>query len=198
MNKATSTSSMKVFCIGFHKTGTTSLDKALQRLGYNVVGVRHELAQPLMQGDVQPAINLMKNYDAAQDNPWPLLYKELDTAYPGSKFILSIRDEQAWWESIRRHFAGKTTQLRTWIYGVGDPTGEEQRYRRRYRKHNEEVKRYFSGRKDLLIFHTGKDGWRELCQFLAKNEPSGPFPHANKGKTWLQRLRRFIRTNIYK
>lgn len=28
----------KVFCIGFHKTGTTSLELALIRLGYRVTG----------------------------------------------------------------------------------------------------------------------------------------------------------------
>ena len=28
----------KVFCIGFHKTGTTSLETALTKLGYKVTG----------------------------------------------------------------------------------------------------------------------------------------------------------------
>ena len=28
----------KVFCIGFHKTGTTSLERALEMLGYRVTG----------------------------------------------------------------------------------------------------------------------------------------------------------------
>ena len=44
----------------------------------------------------------LERYYAASDMPIPLLYKKLDKAYPGSKFILTIRDEEKWLKSVER------------------------------------------------------------------------------------------------
>jgi len=38
-----------------------------------------------------------------EDNPWPLIYKELDKRIPGCKFILTLRDEESWYSSVKRH-----------------------------------------------------------------------------------------------
>ncbi len=38
------------------------------------------------------AYELVAQYDAFQDNPWPIIYKGLDVKYPDSKFILMLRD----------------------------------------------------------------------------------------------------------
>ncbi len=37
------------------------------------------------------AFKLVEQYDAFQDNPWPMLYRELDRTFAGSKFILTVR-----------------------------------------------------------------------------------------------------------
>jgi hypothetical protein len=93
-----------VFCVGFHKTGTTSLQAALQILGYRVCGVRLELASSLLMGDVAATLRLTDRYDAFRDNPWPALYRELDVRHPKSRFILTTRTEDAWLHSVVRHF----------------------------------------------------------------------------------------------
>eukprot|EP00747_Dinoflagellata_sp_TGD_P171849 gnl/TRDRNA2_/TRDRNA2_206870_c0_seq1.p1 gnl/TRDRNA2_/TRDRNA2_206870_c0~~gnl/TRDRNA2_/TRDRNA2_206870_c0_seq1.p1 ORF type:complete len:159 (-),score=27.74 gnl/TRDRNA2_/TRDRNA2_206870_c0_seq1:97-573(-) len=31
----------------------------------------------------------------------------------------------------------------------------------------------------LLVFQTGKHGWKELCTFLGVDEPAVPYPHVN-------------------
>ena len=32
-----------------------------------------------------------------------ILYKELSQEYPNAKIILTVRDEDSWWESMKRH-----------------------------------------------------------------------------------------------
>ena len=172
----------KIFCIGFHKTGTTSLETALTTLGYRVTGA-HGAHDPDIEKNVLPmAYELVDQYDAFQDNPWPIIYKQLDRKYPGSKFILTLRDSRSWIKSQVNHFGRRDTAMRRWIYGVGCPEGNENLYIKRFEDHNNEVKEYFIDRsEDLLILNFSKgDGWEKLCLFLNKNIPSTQFPHANK------------------
>ena len=141
------------------------------------------------------AYQLVDQYDAFQDNPWPIIYKELDAKFPGSKFILLIRKPESWIKSQVTHFGTKETPMRKWIYGVGCPLGNEEIYLKRYNDHNEEVLAYFKDRPDsLVIMDLAKgDGWDKLCPFLNCKIPSGSFPHANKAqsRTWKTMRRSF-------
>ena len=173
----------RVFCIGWHKTGTSSLGHALVQLGYSVLGCRLDMVHPLRHGDLDAVLGLAGQFDALQDVPWAALYRELDQAYPGSRFILTEREEQSWRRSALRHFASTAVPLHAWLYGDGVMRGNEQLYLDRYRRHNREVRAYFEDRtRDLLKLDlaTG-EGWRELCGFLGDPQPNRPFPHANKG-----------------
>jgi len=83
----------KVFGIGFNKTGTSCLDKALEILGYRVcrenfgnkvfeqLGYQLCLENleeiPSFQKDIyKPAHSLVDKYDAFQDVPWFLFYEK--------------------------------------------------------------------------------------------------------------------------
>ena len=174
----------KVFCIGFHKTGTKSLATALGLLGYKVTGP-NGIMNPNISRDVyEMASGLVEEYDAFQDNPWPVIFRHLDTRYPGSKFILTLRSTEAWIKSQVHHFGTRTTPMREWIYGVGCPKGNEQIYISRYDRHNDEVLKYFQGRgNDLLILRLAEgDGWQKLCPFLGKDHPHIDFPHVNQAE----------------
>jgi len=172
----------KIFCIGFHKTGTTSLAEALQALGYRVTGP-NGVRNPAIAACVhEMAYDLVEKYDAFQDNPWPILYKDLDRRYPGSKFILTLRETRSWMNSQLKHFGERETAMRRWIYGVGCPQGNEDIYIRRFEQHNREVLEYFADRPDdLLVMDLARgDGWEKLSPFLGRPIPSIPFPHANR------------------
>jgi hypothetical protein len=172
----------KVFCIGFHKTGTTSLAVALRLLGYRVTGPNGTKDPDIAEKVYDMAYSLVEQYDAFQDNPWPVLYKELDKKYPGSKFILTRRSAESWIRSQVKDFGLSETPMRHWIYGVGCPEGNEDIFVARYERHNREVLEYFRDRpEDLLVFDlpTGA-GWENLCPFLGEEVPATPFPHANK------------------
>ncbi len=172
----------KVFCIGFHKTGTTSLAEALGTLGYRVTGPNGVHDPQIADNVLRLVEELVPRFDAFQDNPWPIVYRELDRRYPGSKFILTVRDPEAWIASQVGYFGDRKTPMREWIYGVGCPSGNEDIYRRRYEAHNEEVLDYFRSRaQDLLTLDIpAGDGWERLCAFLGSEVPHTPFPHRNK------------------
>jgi hypothetical protein len=185
----------KVFGIGFHKTGTSSLGLALKHLGYRVGGP-NGVREPLISQEsaLQMAFRLVDEYEynAFKDNPWPIIYRELDAQYPGSKFILTIRPTKEWISSAVRHFDTHYTPMRKWIYGVGYPKGNEEIYVARYERHNREVMAYFQDRPhDLLILNLAEgNGWEKLCRFLEKEGPTIPFPHANQKANRRNRKRR--------
>jgi hypothetical protein len=176
----------KVFCIGWQKTGTTSMGAALKILGYRVGGwesVNGQLVLSWHEGNLAPIIARAQKFEAFEDFPWPLVYRELDARFYASKFVLTVRkDEQTWLRSFRSHFYGKPWVGHYLLYGSYDPVKDADQHVRRYREHNEAVRAYFSGRDNFLemCFENG-DGWPQLCGFLGEPEPVDiPFPHANK------------------
>lgn len=172
----------KIFGIGFHKTGTTSLGIALEKLGYKCCpgfGIKNPKIEKKL---LKIAFKKVEIYDAFQDNPWPIIYTELDKKFPNSKFILTIRPTERWIKSVVNHFGEKKTQMRKLIYGKPSVVGNEELYISRYERHNREVREYFKDRpEDLLILDiTSGEGWEKLCPFLGKKVRLSKFPHANK------------------
>lgn len=176
----------RVFCIGFHKTGTKSLAAALRHLGWRVTGMRAGSDPDIANNALSRALALAESFDAFQDNPWPLLYPEMDARFPGSRFILTTRAPDEWIASVVRHFGREESSMRRWLYGddAGAPVGNEARYLARHARHVDEVRAYFRDRPhDLLEFDaTAGDGWEPLCAFLGVPVPDVPFPHANRAE----------------
>ena len=173
----------KVFGIGYHKTGTTSFGKALTMLGYRVCGPTGVHDPEFIRQLPGSALDKVKGWDAFQDNPWPLLYRQLDAAFPGSKFVLTTRPRDQWIRSVVKHFGRNSTPMREWIYGVGygSPVGNEERYLEFYDRHHFDVREYFSGRDNLLEYPLVEGaGWDPLCSFLGCPTPGVALPHANK------------------
>lgn len=190
----------KVFGIGFQKTGTSSLRRGLKMLGYRVAGPNW-IKDPNIQETVhEKAFALIEKFDAFQDNPWPILYREIAERHPKSKFVLTKRPVEDWIVSVTKHFGTNVTPMRTWIYGIGSPLGNEERFKDRYVRHNDEVEDYFrSSPERLLVMNiTQGDGWDLLCPFLGREVPDEPFPHANKseGRAERQLQRRVKREKL--
>ena len=189
----------KIFAIGFQKTGTTSMGKALELLGYSVCGpiATNESSLETIR---EKAYSKLASFDAFQDNPWCLLYKELDLEFPNSKFILTVRPTDKWIRSMVNHFGYTQRPIENMIYGLAFPIGNEEQYIEVYEKHNNEVIKYFKNRKkDLLILQTGVDfSWSKLCPFLEKDIPDCNFPFLNvskfpfKGNKTLVTLKNFL------
>lgn len=177
----------KVFGVGFHKTGTTSLAAALRFLRYRVCHgaqpirgrLGHQRMMELLRArEFDPVLDLARDYDAFADTPWFALFREADARFPGSRFILTIRDETRWLASARRYFARSSSDLRVWLYGVPNPDDHDGVWLDRYRRHIEAVRAHFADRPaDLLLVDWERgSGWDEICTFLGVTRPTGPFP----------------------
>jgi hypothetical protein len=180
----------RIFGIGMQKTATNSLNRALIELGYDSAHWKSaHWARAIWEemNNEGSSPTLERSY-AVCDLPIPNLFRELDVAYPGSKFILTIRNEEDWIKSVRAHWSDKnpfraqwdtdafTHRIHTETYGRRK--FDEQVMRERYRKHNAEVLEYFQNRpRDLLVMDMSAEaGWYELCGFLRKPIPTLPYP----------------------
>jgi len=173
----------RVFCIGLSKTGTTSLTAALKTLGYRA---KHFPIRMIRYHDGVLSFDrsIAARYDALSDLPIARFYRELDRAFPGSKFILTVRQIDDWLDSCRRHvWPGQLIRADTWfnrlhrdMYDAIDY--DEQRFRNAYIRHVDDVHTYFEGREDDLLEFNVADGdsWPTLCTFLGKKRPDEPFP----------------------
>lgn len=180
----------RIFGIGLHKTGTTSLAQAFRILGFDAAHwesphwARYIWTEMLETGRSRT----LEMHYALTDLPIPLLYKELDRAYPGSKFILTVRDEDAWlnsiavhWKAMRRDWDNDvfSNEAHRALYGTTE--FDEQIFRNRYRRHNAEVEAHFRGRSDFMRLDIGRsDDMRELCRFLDLPPMNKRFPHRHK------------------
>ena len=109
----------KIIGVGFQKTGTSTLREALKILGYTVKDTTPRALIPILKGDFSKIRQILAGYDAMEDTPWYIIYRELDQMYPGSKFILTIRDADSWYTSVSKHIGDLRAAHHEWIYGRG-------------------------------------------------------------------------------
>src|SRR5437667_6922343 len=180
------TANAKIFGIGLSKTGTTSLANALQILGYKTkdnMGVVNYATHDLSSVDLE----VVEAYDALTDTPIPSFYRELDARYPGSRFILTVRDSDEWLKSCKKQFTQRFAEVQTdahkrlFLDLYGTDVFDEQRFASGYQKFVDGVRDYFKDRPgDLLTINVAAgEGWDKLCRFLERPVPDIPFPKAN-------------------
>ncbi|RPF20118.1 sulfotransferase family protein [Myceligenerans xiligouense] len=178
----------RVFGIGFAKTGTSSLFRAMKVLGYS--GLHHQTKKHPAE-EIETA---MRDAIAAGEPPLSRLrwlgdarmffdirtverdFPAFDKAYPGSKFILHTRDLDGWLASCEAHVLRNRERGRS-SWTTFDREGLTAVYAARHR----EVREYFAGRPDdlLEIDVPGGEGWEKLAPFLGHPVPDEPFPYVN-------------------
>lgn len=174
----------KIFNIGFNKSGSTSLTKAMEILGYRAIHYKHDdvMLVDVIEANIKNGNKLLaglEQYDFFSDFSGRPFLKELDKQYPGSKFILTIRELNAWLESREKHVK-RNQQNPNYKYNFLKVDKDE------WKKSRESallmLKKYFKNReKDFLIIDIcAGDRWEKLCSFLSKPLPKEPFPFLNK------------------
>eukprot|EP00440_Ansanella_granifera_P018117 gb/GFBE01019676.1/.p1 GENE.gb/GFBE01019676.1/~~gb/GFBE01019676.1/.p1 ORF type:complete len:268 (+),score=68.56 gb/GFBE01019676.1/:1-804(+) len=95
-----------VLDVGAPRTGTQTLSEALQVLGYRTLHSGYErwsrapVCNYLFQnGSLQDALQVLDGYDAAMDEPFHLIYREVMDAFPQAKFVLTVSDPETWYQS---------------------------------------------------------------------------------------------------
>lgn len=197
----------KIFVIGLNKTGTTSVEAALQELGL-VTGnqLRAELLlDDIIKGSFSRLVKYCHTAEAFQDIPFsiPGVYKEIDKHFPNSKFILTIRDSPEQWFNSLTSFHGK-------IWGNGNIPTESQlsktsyvykgyplkalkfiygkdlyhkgNYQAKYNDHLSDVSDYFSNRpQDLLTLNVARqESYGKMCSFIGMDPVRNEFEWKNK------------------
>ena len=202
----------KVFGIGRNKTGTTSLALALENLGYRVgdQSAAEELMEDWAIRDFRRLIQYCRSADAFQDVPFSLdyTYQAIDVAFPGSRFVLTVRDSpEQWYESLTafhttivgrgrlptaddlREFAYRHTgwlwRQQQLIYGADETTlYDRELYTEHYRRHNESARDYFRHRPDDLLVLNLADpsSAKALCEFLDLPYLGQAMPHEKRSQ----------------
>ncbi len=90
----------RIFNIAFNKSGTTSLTRAMELLGYRSAHHREksvriaEIIKSNQSRGEAPLHGL--DHTFFSDFNGHFFYRDLDLAYPNSKFILTVRDMEDW------------------------------------------------------------------------------------------------------
>jgi hypothetical protein len=198
---------MRVIGAGFGRTGTSSLKRALERLGFGpchhmeeVVKHPGELSTWVRAGRGEPIDwkAFMSPWGSSCDFPSSLYYRELMEAFPDAKVVLTVRDPGAWYTSMSetivpmmRSFPNRLVMPHVPILAapfrsmegthirreIIDRFGDREHVIRVFEQHIAEVKRTVPAER-LLVFEV-KEGWAPLCEFLGVPVPSEPFPRVN-------------------
>ena len=183
---------LKILGAGLPRTGTATLCEALRILGYDA---RHHEPERLplfpvgQYGDVGPMLcGAFDGIDAITDCPAALYWRDIYAMFR-CKVILTVRDTDCWWESIKRHanlirisddveHLRYTEALHSILFGVPAPC--EFWYKRKFAEHANMVKASIPRRQLLVMDIVDGDKWGKLCPFLGVDEPDTEWPWENR------------------
>lgn len=205
---------LKVIGAGLGRTGTHSTQLALNQLGFPC----YHMTEVILNKDNKTHLDFWRKvansppgaqqdweqvfarYTASIDNPGCCVWRELTTAYPDAKVLLTLhpRGAEAWYESTmetiyftENRWQFKVLELLTpfgrkfgdmsrkliWGRTLNGVMGDKDKAIARYNAYVGEVKGAVPPDK-LLIFKV-TDGWQPLCAFLGVAAPDTTFPNVN-------------------
>ena len=199
---------LQVIGAGFGRTGTLSLKGALEILGfgpcYHMMEVlkrpHHDLLwHTALTGPSPVWDTVFDGFQATVDWPSAYFWRELSNTYPDAKIVLTVRDEHAWYESIRQTIFAAISH-RDGEHGIGfskhrlmtrelifkqvfnERIDDEETVCAVYRAHNDNVIDVVPTER-LLVYSPG-EGWQRLCEFLNVDIPNTPYPHVNSSRDY--------------
>ncbi|KAJ5676850.1 uncharacterized protein N7477_002483 [Penicillium maclennaniae] len=180
---------MKVLALGVGRTGTASLRKALERMGYTKC---YHMMCASYKGEGEFGRKewdqLLGDCQAVCDWPACAFAKELIEAYPNAKVILTTRDVDPWHASVMKTVYWRVSDPEhkfvsnfSWAAGMyypmlnkffetffrGDFPGKGKQV---YEEHVAEVRSLVP--KERLLEYNINDGWGPLCEFLEEERCS--------------------------
>ena len=202
--------SLSVIGAGLGRTGTLSLKLALEHLGvapcYHIMEIAATVRRslPLWNDAIGGSADwdrIFEGYRASVDYPGCLFWRELLVHYPQAKVILTLRDPDAWFESVSETIfpvVRKGTLLGRDGLALsdflrrdfGDRIGDRAFMTDYFRRWNQSV--IDEVPTDRLLVLNPADGWDPLCAFLGLKCPDRPYPwlHARVRTSRWQLFRR--------
>lgn len=206
---------MQVIGAGFGRTGTLSLKRALEQLGFGPTYHMEEVVRRpshirqwhrFATEGVVDWDRLFAKFGSGVDFPVSCVWRELADHYPDAKVVLTVRDPLAWWESTVTTIYGFRDVFPQWLQRLAPPTRQFLEMNERlvwgglfdgrlpdrehaiavFERHVAEVQAALPPER-LLTFEVAQ-GWRPLCDFLDVPVPSRPFPRLNDAATIRRRV----------
>ncbi|KAI4176566.1 MAG: hypothetical protein LQ343_000857 [Gyalolechia ehrenbergii] len=146
---------------------------------------------------------ILEKYDCIADIPAAIFARDLVAAYPEAKVVLTIRDEQSWYDSmvetvanpryetayyrLPRYFDAQLARFSRFCDRYSNMLWHNDfpRYGKQlFRDHNDMVRQLVA--KDNLLEFQASQGWEPLCKFLDKKVPEGPYPRTHNWRIYQQ------------
>jgi hypothetical protein len=193
---------LEVIGSGLGRTGTKSLQTALNRLGFGpchhmveVFGHPESMALWIEAAAGRPDWDLIfRDYRAAVDYPGAAYWRQLADHYPRAKVIHTMRDPDAWFDSTQATIFNPNrpppppgTTLGAFFQSfIRDMrTHDRAAMIDVFLRNTEAVKATIAP--DRLLVYEVKEGWEPLCRFLGVPVPDEPFPSENSREEFIAR-----------
>jgi hypothetical protein len=190
----------KYFVIGLNKSGTTSIKDALElSLGLKpsfpiILKMFEEKKFHFDSKGVKYILKftdfLIKNYNLTifKDRPWNTgCYKELNQKYNDAKFILTIRDQEEWWNSVENWLSLKakwaknldqdlknknlTWKIKEYNTHFDSDSFNKDNYINYYNTYNNSVLEYFKSNPNFYVLYLSKDfNWINIQKIINFDE----------------------------
>lgn len=174
-------SNVKIFIIGFNKTGTTTLHKFFRanRLRSAHFRAGKKIIAAEMSRNVSRERNVLKgiagytvysDLNLLTDDCWleaNSYFREMHAAYPDSYFIFNDREVDNWLRSRMNHDYLIDRAVR--YYKTDDREKIAEIWRAQYSSHKEAVKDFFGDKSRFMTFNIEHDKPGKIVHFLAED-----------------------------
>jgi hypothetical protein len=185
---------MKLFVLGYNKTGTKSLETAIKILGYSALhtgGGKYTEEIYYNMYNNRPILHGI-DYQSYLDYPIyePTVFSHIVHEYPDAKYISLTRDLDGYVDSVLRDKIKRLEEgvVDSWNWlGVGDielfenyPQYQKDWIKERTLfKHHSNISLLKKNNIEYLEMNIcdNGEGWKELCSFLDKPVPNVEFPY---------------------
>lgn len=197
---------LQVIGAGFGRTGTESMKKALELLGYgpcyHMFEVtdrpdRQEQWKRAARGDTPDWDIVFSGFKATVDWPASYFWRGLSAHYPDAKILLTVRSAESWYASMENTIlkflrSGENpegvgaTLVGGQVFGGKFARADKDHIIGRYLDNIAQVQAHF-GKDRLLTYELGS-GWEPLCTFLGCDVPAEDYPNSNNSAAFQARF----------
>lgn len=201
---------LEIIGAGFGRTGTNSLKVALEHLGFGPCHHMFEVRdnpelladwEALARGEAADWDRIFSAYRSQVDWPGARYWRELAEHFPEAKVILTVREPDAWFDSVQATIApfvaARGTHpsphvnaicemaIQTIVAPIFDDRMSERDHATQvFSDHIVQVQSEIPAHR-LLTFDL-REGWGSLCDFLGVEVPDIPFPKTNSSKEFVE------------